>query len=209
MRIALADFLATSGESAEHSEALEIIEAVLSQLPEGSPLHFEALQVQALGLDQTGRTEEAVAAYEQALQFAPNDLRTLNNLAYLLADRLGRSAEALPYARQLHELAPALEPRSRPAAYDTVGWVFFKAGNNEQAVPVFLEALRIEPDYLAARYHLGLVYADSERRVAAEKEFREMLSRIRDQMAAAESDEQRLKLEEYQNKAEEALEKLR
>jgi len=209
MRIALADFLATSGGSAEHREALEIVEAVLSQLPEDSQLRFEALQVQALGLDRTGRPEEAVAVYEQAVKLAPNDLRTLNNLAYLLADRLGRSAEALPYARQLHELAPTLEPHSRPAAYDTVGWVFFKAGNNEQAVPAFLEALRIEPDYLAARYHLGLVYADSGRRVPAEEEFRELLLRIRDQMAGTKSDEQRLKLEEYQNKAEEALEKLR
>lgn len=194
LQIALAEYLVRGVDSEDQVRALETVEAMLAEMPKDGVLRFEALLVQALALDQMGEPEKAVAVYEEALQLKPNDLRILNNLAYLLADQLERPAEALPYARELHETTPP----NNPNILDTVGWVYFKAGNTTQAQPIFLEVLRIDPDNIATRYHLGLLYADSGRKADARREFRRVIELAREKQDA-----------DYIRKAEESLEKLR
>jgi tetratricopeptide (TPR) repeat protein len=194
LRITLAEFLVTVPDPTQQAEALPEIEGALSEITPGTPLQLEALLTYALALSRAGKPEEAVSAYMQALELQPNDIRALNNLAYMLADELGRPAEALPYARKLHEVVPA----DNVSALDTVAWVYFKNGDAEQALPVLLEAARIEPDHLAVRYHLGLVYADSGRKADAEREFRRARDLAREQNN-----------KDYAQKAEEELAKLR
>jgi Tfp pilus assembly protein PilF len=79
-----------------------------------------------------------------------------------------------------------------------VGWVYFKNGKVEQAEGVFLEALRIDPDNLAARHHLGLLYLESGQKAMAERAFRRVLQAAREQQD-----------DEYEKLAQEALDKLR
>ncbi|MBU0617129.1 MAG: tetratricopeptide repeat protein [Planctomycetes bacterium] len=194
LRIMLAEFMVSDPDPAQQAGALPEIGAVLSEVPQGTELHLETLLAQALALGQAGKPEQAVTVYEQALELRATDIRALNNLAYLLADELERPAEALPYARKLHQVAPS----GSVNVLDTVGWVYFKNGETEQALPVFLEAARIDPKHVAVRYHLGLVYVDRERRAEAEREFRRVLDLAREQHNA-----------DYAQKAEEALAKLR
>ena len=197
LRIMLLELVMSERDSTRQAGALEQIEAIISDIPQGSAgaaLHVEALLVQALALSAAGQSERALAAYEQALALQPGDLRVLNNLAYMLADELSRPAEALPYARKLHQVAAG----GNAAALDTVGWVYFRNGLVDQALPVFLEAVRIDPNRLAVRHHLGHVYADNGRKADAEREFRRVLALAREQQDA-----------EYIQKAEQALERLR
>jgi tetratricopeptide (TPR) repeat protein len=195
LRIALAESLITDPDPAKQATALPEIEAVLSELPpEDQELHLEALLTHAIVLDRVGRSEQAVGVYEQVLELQASDIRALNNLAYLLADKLSRPAEALPYARRLQEVAPT----GSAAALDTVGWVYFKNGDSQQALPVFLEAARIDPTHLAVHYHLGLLYADRGRSTEAEREFRRVLDLAQEQQNA-----------DYVGKAQEALDQLR
>jgi tetratricopeptide (TPR) repeat protein len=194
LQLSLAEFLAGDSDPAKRAAALPEVDAVLSRVTPGTVLHLETLLTRALVLDLAGDAEQAVAVYEQALELRETDIRALNNLAYLLADKMERPTEALLYARRLQEVAPA----DNVTTLDTVGWVYFKNGDIARALPVFLEAARIDPEHLAIRYHLGLVYADGGRRADAERELRRVLELAQEQQNA-----------EYAGKAQEALEKLR
>jgi len=189
----LAAYLVADEDPARRAEGLELAEAVIAAAPKGDPLHREALLVQAVALERDSQYEQVARLYEEVLTLVPDNPVALNNLAYVLADKLGRPAEALQYAERLHNLAP-----DNANILDTVGWVYFKNGKIDQAGAVFSEALRIDSRNLAARYHLGQVYADSGQRAAAQGAFRRALELAREQQN-----------EEYEKKVEEALEKLR
>ena len=204
LRITMADFLATGAGADDQTNALKIIDDVLSKVGVGDKYHFEALIVRALTLEKAGQLEPAVTAYEEALSQKPNDMRALNNLAYILVDRLDRPAEALRYAQVLHRIAPP----GQSNVLDTIGWVYFKAGNVAQAQNVFQEARRVDTDNLAVRYHLGLVYAARGQKRDARTELEDLLETIRRMKSDTITAEQRLMLDDYENKANEALEQL-
>ncbi|MFQ5806010.1 MAG: tetratricopeptide repeat protein [Phycisphaerae bacterium] len=193
LRSTLARYLASAEDPAQRAEGLKMTDAVLAAAPKGGLLHLETLLVRAIALEREGQREQVAQLYEECLRLAPDNPQALNNLAYLLADKLDRAGEALPYAQRLQDLAP-----DNPNILDTVGWVYFKNGNIEQAEAVFLEALRIDPGNVPARYHLGRVYADSGEKAVAERALRRALELAREQQN-----------EQYEKKAEEALGKLR
>ena len=74
--------------------------------------------------------EPALAAeqYRRIIALQPNNPIALNNLAYDMAVREKKPAEALPMARK----ALALAPRE-PTILDTVGWIEFLLGNTAEA----------------------------------------------------------------------------
>lgn len=193
LRSTLARHLVNDEDPARRAEGLEMADAVIAAAPRGDPLHVEALMVRALALEETGEHQEVGRLYEEVLKQAPDHVAALNNLAYLLADKVDRATEALPYAQRLRDLAS-----DNPTVLDTVGWVYLKCTRVEQAEGIFLEALRIDPGHLAARYHLGELYLASGNRAAAERAFRRVLE------AATEQEN-----EEYKKKAEEAMQKVR
>src|SRR5262249_26928025 len=78
---------------------------------------------------QTGAFEEARGIYQRVLERNPDDVRTLNNLAYVLTESLNRPQDALPLARHAAELAPG-----DAQVLDTLGWAQFKAGDAQAAV---------------------------------------------------------------------------
>lgn len=191
LRDTLAGYLASRKESA--AEALEMADAVIAGAQPQSPLRLHALLARALALSVLERYDEAIQTYEEAIRLAPDSTQALNNFAYLLAE-LNRAAEALRYAERLRELAP-----DEVNVLDTVGWIYFKNGRLAQAEAVLKDALRIDPDSLAARYHLAHVYAaQASRRAEAQVEFRRLMDRARE-----------LRNAEYEQKAEEALQELR
>jgi Tfp pilus assembly protein PilF len=67
----------------------------LKQAPPRSRLAVSALLVKALGLESTQKSKEAVEVYEQAIGIQPDDVQALNNIAYVLADRLNEPQKAL------------------------------------------------------------------------------------------------------------------
>ena len=89
------------------------------------------------------------------LQDDANDVLALNNLAFLLIEKLQRPKEALKYAERAHELR-----RRDPNILDTLGWVKFHNGDVETAERMLSDAVRMLPGNAAARYHLGRVYAE-------------------------------------------------
>ncbi len=100
----------------------------------------------------TGRYEQARATYEQLVEESPNDLGTLNNFAYLLANDLDDPTSALPLAERAAELAG-----ESAQVLDTLGWVRFKLGQTTEARAALERSRSIQP-LAPTCLHLGDVY---------------------------------------------------
>jgi len=172
-RIALAPYVIEAGAPAR---GLELLEPVLAQAPTSSRERVMALLGQARALELLEDEQGMVKAYEQVLQQDPDNLQALNNLAYGLADRFGKVKEALIYAERARQTG-----RATPDVLDTIGWVYSLNDRDPQAESILMEALRVDPDNLATRYHLGMVYKKMGRTAEAGKTFRQVIERARKQ----------------------------
>jgi tetratricopeptide (TPR) repeat protein len=137
---------------------------------------------------QAGKSAEALGYYDQILAVDPNDLESLNNAGYLLAEELGKPAEGLPRAERA---VRAMQGRPiqqvitvRANVLDSYGWVLFRDGERaagandpatakkrfEDARAALQQAVELDPQPLTY-YHLASVLeksgmADDARRAA-------------------------------------------
>lgn len=147
------------------AEARKLIEENLAAATPDSLIALEAMLMKARAVELTGDAEHAVRIYEDVIERFDKAGRgdrvpavVLNNVAYILADKLSRQQDALPYAQKAREAAP-----TDANVLDTLGWVYFQLDRFGEAEPVFREALRNDPENLPARYHLGRVLARTGR----------------------------------------------
>ncbi|MEE9211201.1 MAG: tetratricopeptide repeat protein, partial [Phycisphaeraceae bacterium] len=99
-----------------------------------------------------GNYEHARDAYRRVLERVPDNMAALNNLAFLLAERLDDAEAALPLAQR----AAAYATRDANVQ-DTLGWVQFHAGQSDAALQTLLTSLELEPIALTY-YHVAEVY---------------------------------------------------
>src|SRR5205823_3242292 len=71
-----------------------------------------------------GNTEQTKQNFTQALKLDPNQKEAANELAYILADERQDLDAALGWA----QLARKKQPEN-PAFADTLGWMYYKLGN--------------------------------------------------------------------------------
>lgn len=104
----------------------------------------------ALGDAYLGDNEstKAEASYQAVLKLVPNDLATLNNLAWLAQER------GDPQALKLGERALRLAPESAPVL-DTAGWAQAQLGDPERGVSLLRKAAGIAPTDADIQYHLA------------------------------------------------------
>ncbi len=117
-----------------------------------------------------GDAGRARRAYEEALPLAGENWIILNNLAYVLSDRLGESTVALPYAERAVALA------DNPDTLDTLGWICTGLGEYPRAIAELSRAVRINPGHVLAGYHLGETY----RRAGQFREAADVLLMVRE-----------------------------
>ncbi|MDP7418341.1 MAG: hypothetical protein QF483_00495, partial [Gammaproteobacteria bacterium] len=102
-----------------------------------------------------GRFAALVELYEELLVSHPETWEIANNLAALLADLYFKNPEHLVRAVQL---ADSLASNDEPAVIDTVGWVYYRAGDGERAVRYLERAVTLLTDMPVVNYHLGMAY---------------------------------------------------
>ena len=100
---------------------------------------------------EMGRIGDAEPCFEQAIALNPKHGEALNNLAYVLATRGEKLDKALEYSTRA-----LAEDSMRAEFHHTMGWVLFKTGEVAKSILSFNQALTIKPNYLLARYNLGL-----------------------------------------------------
>jgi uncharacterized protein (TIGR03790 family) len=111
--------------------------------------------------DSAGAAEQ----YKRIISIQPNNVIALNNLAYDMAVREKKPAEALAMARK----ALALAPREA-TVMDTVGWIEYLMGNTAEAAKLLVQASRAAPGNPELRLHAAFALAAQGARAAAETE---------------------------------------
>ena len=101
------------------------------------------------GLAQQGRHQEAVEAYERALEIEPDYGFAHNNLGNAL-DKVGRHEEAIGHFRKALELDPAYSE-----AHHNLTNVLVEENRLEEALEHAREAVRLRPDFAEAQNNLG------------------------------------------------------
>ncbi|GIX35258.1 MAG: membrane protein [Lysobacteraceae bacterium] len=105
----------------------------------------------ALALERLKRFDAAEADLRLILMQDPSHADALNALGYMLAERGVRLAEAEELIRKALEHRP-----EQPAILDSLGWVLFRQGKAEEALPPLRRAFELQPDPEVAA-HLGEV----------------------------------------------------
>jgi len=105
-------------------------------------------------LEAQGKRDDAVKAYETAVNGPGSSPVAANNLAFIYAERGVNLDVALQLATTAKQRLP-----DDPSVNDTLGWVYYKKGQPALAVGPLQESLRARPDSPEVLFHLGMAYA--------------------------------------------------
>jgi Flp pilus assembly protein TadD len=135
-------------EDKQISAAFTTVEKALTQFPADPDLQSEM----AMLCEKLGRFEQMESLLRNLMKLKPSDPHAFNALGYSLADRKIRLNEA----RELILKAIQLAPRD-PFIQDSLGWLEYRAGNNQEALRILEAAFNERPDAEIAA-HLGEVH---------------------------------------------------
>ena len=88
-----------------------------------------------------GEYEKAWRYFEKSLRADSNDISTLNNYAYFLAER----GEQLEKAERMSHKTIVAEP-DNPTYLDTYAWILHKLGRDKEALPFMERALKLSTE---------------------------------------------------------------
>jgi protein O-mannosyl-transferase len=104
-----------------------------------------------------GRSDEAVAEYQEALAIAPNDAEAHSNLGNALAGQ-GRIDDAITHYETALKLKPAYAE-----AHSNLGVALARLGRLDEATRHYQRAIDLDPDYAEAHCNLGNALARQAR----------------------------------------------
>ncbi|MEM7405131.1 MAG: XrtA/PEP-CTERM system TPR-repeat protein PrsT [Pseudomonadota bacterium] len=125
-------------------EGLELLRAYIDEAPDS----FDARMVYATTLANHGKVEEAHEVFQAMSKQFRNHV-VLNGLAYT-AIQLGKSVEAVEYARRARDLSPG-----DPSVLDTLGWALVATGQPALAVGHLERAVQSQPENGTFLFHLA------------------------------------------------------
>ncbi|MHC0055460.1 tetratricopeptide repeat protein [Actibacterium sp. D379-3] len=143
--------------------AVAVLDAAQAALPDSTNLKW----IRAGFLERQGDLEGAIAIYETL--YAENSALPVvaNNLASLLSTARS-DAESLERA---YKVARRLRGSDVPPFQDTYGWIVFRRGAPEEALPYLEAAAEKLPGDPGVQYHLGRVYTALGRNTEAQAQF--------------------------------------
>jgi uncharacterized protein (TIGR03790 family) len=142
----------------------------LEQASEAAPEQLQPHQLLAELYTLANEPVLAAERYRRIIAIQPANPIALNNLAYDVAVREKKPAEAIGMARK----AMSLVPRDA-TIMDTVGWIEFLLGNTAEAAKLLVQAAKGAPGNAEIRLHSAFALASQGARAAAETELAEAL----------------------------------
>lgn len=115
--------------------------------------YWQLLYVRGISYERLGNWEKAEADLIAALEYQPNHPLVLNYLGYAWADQGINLKQSLNYIRKAATLSPM-----DGYITDSLGWVLYKMGRYEEAVPHLERAVELLPYDSIVNDHLGDVY---------------------------------------------------
>jgi tetratricopeptide (TPR) repeat protein len=117
-----------------------------------------AMEMLAMLLQSSGRTNEAAEVYTRLLKKEKNNVVAINNLAWILCEAEHRYAQALELAKRGLEESPDYAD-----LIDTCGVIYFRLGEHKEAVESLSQCIKMYPEnsqaLVASRFHLARALA--------------------------------------------------
>ncbi|MGI0116739.1 XrtA/PEP-CTERM system TPR-repeat protein PrsT [Zooshikella sp. RANM57] len=120
-------------------------------------------------LHSNGMVDEAIKQYEEILKTEPDDVTSLNNLAWFYLDK--KQDKALKYAEKAHKAMP-----KSPEVADTYGWILLNNDQHKKALEILSGAAKAAPNNFDIRYHYAVALAKTGKKEQAKKELKLVLS---------------------------------
>lgn len=149
--------LLAHGDKAGAREALEQATAV-------DPTFNGAHMTVASLYEETAEYEKAIVHYRRIVANVPTDIIGLNNLAFALAARVGKPAEAIYFAERAYELS-----QGSPIIADTYAWVLHLNNDNQQALRYATDAAAGAPNVPDIQWHYAVILEAVGEKVRAQK----------------------------------------
>lgn len=111
----------------------------------------------------------AATQYERVLASQPDNVPSLNNLAWIYSQQ--HNSRALELARRAYQQAP-----DNASVADTLGWIEVSAGRSDKALALLEKAAGEAPRSQTIRYHLAVAQAKSGHRQQARKTLKTLLA---------------------------------
>src|SRR4029077_7518088 len=138
----------------DSEDALQKAEKLAARPEEKEYIRF----LQGSIYERQKKFDQAEQAFRQVLQQNPSNSMALNYLGYMLADRNTHLEEALNLVKKALDFDP-----QNGAYLDSLGWVYFKLGNYDQAEENLRRAADKSPNDATVQDHLGELYARTNR----------------------------------------------
>ena len=168
----MALFRSVGSDPARQDEAGKVLEDAVTALPDAAELQWARAGLLERGGDVAG----AIAVYEALYAKDSSNLIIANNLASLLSTHFD-DAESLERAERI---ARRLRDSTVPPYQDTYGWIEFRRGHLDEALPAVESAAAALTDDPQVQYHLGMIYVALNRDAAALEQFDKALALVKE-----------------------------
>ena len=153
-------------QQGHYGRALELILQAIS-FDHSKPHYFFN---QALVLEKEERWEEAVSAYQEAIQLKPQYVEALSNVGNVY-----RRQRQWEKAITAYEDTMKLKPQSADLL-NNLGVVYKEKGDNAQALAHYQQATTLSPQHAEAHHNMGVVLKDQGKLEEAAHAFQEALN---------------------------------
>ncbi len=165
---ALGDALRAAERYAESAEAYT---RAIDLIGQPQRVHWVLYYTRGIARERSGQWEGAEADFRKALELEPDQPLVLNYLGYSLVEQKRDLDEALGMIER------AVKGQQDDGYItDSLGWVLYRMGRYEEAVPHMLRAVELVPDDPVINDHLGDVLWKVGRKREADFQWRRALS---------------------------------
>jgi len=131
-------------EAKAWTETYEMLTKAVAKYPES----FELLYDRAMAAERIDRLDVLESDLRRVIRMKPDYAHAYNALGYTLADKTQRYTEAKDLIEKAYKLAP-----DDPFILDSLGWVYFRMGQMQEAIKHLQTAYGQRPDpEIAAHY---------------------------------------------------------
>ena len=117
-------------------------------------MNYEAYLIKALDMANSGKADDAVAIYHQAIAIDPQRSEAYDELGILYRE-LGNLSQAIHCFEKVTRLKP-----HDALAFNNLGTIYYKAELWSEAIHFLRQATILKPTYADAWYNLGRVFLE-------------------------------------------------
>ncbi len=150
----------------EWNETYAMLTKAVSEYPDS----FELLYDRAMAAERVDKLDVLESDLRRVIKMKPDYAHAYNALGYTLADKTNRLSEAKDLIEKAYKLSP-----EDPFIVDSLGWVYYRMGQMQEALKHLQSAYTQRPDPEIAA-HLGEVLWSSGKRDEAQKIWRAALT---------------------------------